>query len=96
MVDRDEREPGVQGQQEPRTFWVRSTEKSKEDGGNTVVLWETDPAHPKGEVLIAGHKPVEVGMTPRVSQLLRDGKLVKTAAPRPEPKVAGKQLDAGK
>lgn len=65
----------------PKRMWVRSALRPKEDGGNQVVLWERDDAHPNGEVLIAGRKPVEVGMTPAVSQLLRDGKIVETTAP---------------
>jgi len=70
------------------TIWVRSTEKPKEDGGNTNILWEKDARHPKGEVLIAGRKPVEVGVTPAVSQLLRDGKIIKVNPPKQEAKNA--------
>lgn len=85
--DKDQREGGPEeqaqgGGQGPKTLWVKSTLPKQEDGGNKVVLWEKDPAHPKGEVLIAGDNPVEVGLTPAVSQALRDGKVVEAGGPR--------------
>lgn len=61
------------------TILVRSTLKSKTDGGETVALFERDAAHPGGEAYVAGSDPVEVGITPRVSQLLREGTLEEVA-----------------
>ena len=52
---------------------VRSTLTPKKDGGDVVVLWEQDDAHPGGQAFIAGPAPVEVALTPAVSKLLRDG-----------------------
>ncbi|HEX8747397.1 MAG TPA: hypothetical protein VF717_09360 [Pyrinomonadaceae bacterium] len=86
MADERDQQQGATEQHEPRTIWVRSALKSEEDGGNKVVLWEKDDAHPKGEILIAGKKPVEVAMTPAVSQLLRDGKIARIPAPKAESK----------
>jgi len=40
-----------------------------------VVLWERDPAHPGGEVFIAGEAPVSAGLTEAVLIRIRDGRL---------------------
>ena len=57
--------------------------KKRPDGGYPVALWERDPSHPDGEIWISGPGEVEVGVTPEVSRLLREGVLV-------EAKAAGK------
>jgi hypothetical protein len=46
------------------------------NGADVVALWEKDPAHPGGEVYIAGDKPVEVALTPEVVKRIREGVLV--------------------
>ncbi len=43
---------------------------------NQVALWERHPAHPGGEVYIAGDEPVEVGDTPAVRSRLKTGVLI--------------------
>lgn len=63
-----------------KTFHVRSTLPVGEDGGNSIALWERDPAHPNGEVWIAGPDAVEVGDTAAVQQAITDGKLEKVTA----------------
>lgn len=45
-----------------------------------VALWERHPAHPGGEVLIAGERVYAVGDTPAVREALRDGRLVEIKA----------------
>lgn len=58
-----------------------------------VALWERDPAHPGGEVFIAGNggPAVRVARTPAVLAALAAGRLVAVApavpvvAPEPEP-----------
>jgi len=43
---------------------------------NQVALWERHPAHPGGEVFIAGAGEFEVAATPAVEARLRNGRLV--------------------
>jgi hypothetical protein len=55
-----------------------------------VALWERDPAHPGGEVFIAGPGEFEVGQTERVRAYLKQGRLARVedpgeAEPKPEP-----------
>lgn len=45
--------------------------------GDRVAFWERHPAHPGGEVLIAGAAVFEVGDTVEVQNALKDGRLVK-------------------
>ena len=45
-------------------------------GDATVALWERHPAHPDGEVFLAGPGEFEVAMTPAVEARLRNGRLV--------------------
>jgi hypothetical protein len=45
-------------------------------GDPTVALWERHPAHPGGEVFLAGPGEFEVAMTPAVEARLRNGRLV--------------------
>jgi hypothetical protein len=45
-------------------------------GDSTVALWERHPAHPDGEVFLAGPGEFEVAMTPAVEARLRNGRLV--------------------
>lgn len=51
-----------------------------------VALWERDPAHPGGEVFIAGNggPAVRVARTPAVLHALTTGVLVAVAPPEPE------------
>lgn len=42
-----------------------------------IALWERNPAHPTGEVLITGEQAFEVGDTPAIRAALRLGTLVK-------------------
>lgn len=48
----------------------------EQSAGNPVALWEKHPAHPGGEVLIAGDKPVRVARTERVVEKLRAKELI--------------------
>lgn len=59
---------------------VFSALDDRADGGSPVALSEYHPAHPGGWAYIAGKTPVSVGLTPRVSQLLREGVLIEVAA----------------
>jgi hypothetical protein len=47
--------------------------------GNSVALWERHEAHPNGEVMIAGDKPVRAARTERVVQKLRAEELVQVS-----------------
>jgi hypothetical protein len=53
---------------------------------NRVALWERHPAHPGGEVFIAGERAVDVAGTAAVQRALKDGRLVEVA---PSQSVAG-------
>jgi len=55
---------------------VKSTLKQQPDGGHPVALYERDPAHPGGEVFVAGDTPVEAAITVGVVRAIQDGKLV--------------------
>lgn len=50
-----------------------------QSAGNPVALWEKHEAHPGGEVLIAGDKPVRVARTERVVEKLRNEELVQVS-----------------
>ena len=56
-----------------------------------VALWERHPAHPGGEVWLAGAGEYDVAATPAVAARLRNGSLVQVeaTAPAPEPKGTG-------
>lgn len=58
-----------------------------------VALWERHPAHPGGEVWLAGAGVYDVAATPAVAARLRNGTLVQVeaAAPAPEPKGTGER-----
>lgn len=45
-------------------------------GSGVVALWERHPAHPGGEVFLAGGGVFDVALTPAVEARLRDGRLV--------------------
>jgi predicted flap endonuclease-1-like 5' DNA nuclease len=60
------------------TIWVRSGEE-----GGRVALFERNPAHPGGEVFVAGDDVAEVALTPAVVEALRRGRLVKVDGPTP-------------
>lgn len=62
-------------------MWVRSNLADK----NKIALWERDPAHPNGEVLITGAQTFEVGDTPAIRAALRLGTLVEVEAAAGEP-----------
>lgn len=64
----------------PQEYKRRGNELHLEPSvGRAVALWERDPAHPGGEVLVAGDRPVRVARTERVVEKLRDGELVQLA-----------------
>lgn len=72
-----------------KTINVRGTAAANPDGSYPVALWEKDPAHPTGEVYIAGPAPVAAAETPGVNGALRDGLIEKCdAAPAPAPPPA--------
>lgn len=50
----------------------------------TVALWERHPAHPGGEVWLAGAGSFDVAATPAVLARLRDGRLVAVESIREE------------
>jgi hypothetical protein len=59
-------------------------------GGHPVALWEKHPAHPAGEVLVSGSRPVRVARTERVVEKLRAEELVQVAdATEPVSELAG-------
>ncbi len=65
-----------------------------EPDSGRVVLWERHPAHPTGEVWLAGAGEYDVAATPAVVARLRDGRLVQVdpaAAPAPEPVSTGER-----
>jgi len=65
-----------------------------EPESNRVALWERHPAHPHGEVWLAGAGEYDVAATPAVMSRLRNGTLVKVdtvAAPAPEPVSTGER-----
>lgn len=61
--------------------------KVKAANPETITFWETDPAHPGGEVFVAGDKVVEVGETPAVHRRIASGELVVVGAKAPETEV---------
>lgn len=55
-----------------KTIQVRGAGKDRK-----IVLWEKDPAHPNGEVVVSNDgKAHEVGETAQVKRLIGDGRLV--------------------
>lgn len=62
--------------------WM-TVEAARDDG--RVALWEKDPAHPDGEVFVAGgNGRHEVARTPAVLRALAEGRLIE------RPKVKGR------
>lgn len=57
-------------------IWIASTLPTQDDGGDKVVLFEQDRAHPDGEAFVAGPKPVQVARTAGVERVLREGTAV--------------------
>ncbi len=51
--------------------------------GNQVALWDRDPRHPGGEVFVVGERVVEVALTPRVREALKQGRIVEVAEEHP-------------
>jgi len=63
----------------PNLTWVKP---SKDQEPATIVLWERSDDHPGGEVYILGDSgPVQVAMTPAVTQRLKRGQLVEVDRP---------------
>jgi len=60
-----------------RTIHVRA----KDPTSKRVALWERDPAHPGGEVMVGGSKVVEVALTTEVTRRLANQVLEEVAAP---------------
>lgn len=62
-------------------IWVKAGDPTR------VGVTERHPAHPDGEVWVAGEKPGQVAETPLVLQFLNTGQLVRTGGPQatPEP-----------
>jgi transglutaminase-like putative cysteine protease len=60
-----------------------------------VTLWERHPAHPGGEIWLAGAGEFDVAATPAVLARLRSGQLVtvETVAAPPEPPATGERPD---
>lgn len=56
--------------------------------GDRVAFWERHPAHPGGEVLIAGAAWLEVGDTVEVQNALKDGRLVEIRTVKVQPRKA--------
>jgi hypothetical protein len=56
--------------------------KAHPNTGERVAIWEVDPAHPGGEIYVAGQDsdPVEAAETAGVLGALRDDRLVKVTA----------------
>lgn len=50
-----------------------------------VALWEVNPDHPGGEVLVAGPSVFEVATTPKVLHKLATGELVKVGGEKAAP-----------
>lgn len=67
VVKADKSEKGV--------IRVRGALGVKPDGSGEVVLFERDERHPGGEAFVAGLDEVDVFPTPRVTALIREGKL---------------------
>ncbi len=59
-----------------KKVFVRSNFVPDADGGNVVALYENHAAHPSGEVYVAGSTPVEVALTERVAEALKDGQIL--------------------
>lgn len=55
---------------------------------NRVALWERHPAHPGGEVWLAGAGEFDVAATPAVVARLRDGRLVAVESVQEEEQTA--------
>jgi hypothetical protein len=58
------------------TMRVKSALGTNADGSAQVAFWEKDPAHPEGEVFVAGDEEVTVGRTGPVLGAIGDGRLV--------------------
>lgn len=61
---------------------------------NQVALWERHPAHPGGEVFIAGAGEFEVATTPAVEARLRNGRLVQVEAAAAPPSTEMRETAA--
>lgn len=61
----------------PGEVWVAAVPSPR------IALWDVDPAHPAGEVLLCGTdpRPQRVAETPRVLRALQEGRLVRVPAP---------------
>lgn len=62
---------------QPSYIKVKSNLPAKKDGGSQVALYEVNPAHPDGEVFIAGETVVEVAETSEVNRAIAEKRLVK-------------------
>jgi hypothetical protein len=66
----------VSDEQRDDTIRVKSANPEK------VGVWERDPAHPDGEVYVAGDAVVEVAQTALVLEKLRNRELVEVTGTR--------------
>ena len=73
---------------------VQSKLKANPDGSYPVAFWEVDPAHPGGEVFVAGPKLVEVAETGAVAGAIQDGRLRRVKAAAPEPAAEDEEEEA--
>lgn len=70
-----------------KLIWVKSCLKpsgNDPQAAGPVALWEKDPAHPDGEVFVAGDKPVQVAMTSAVEEAINTKRLEKVSGPADE------------
>ncbi len=63
-------------EQQSQLVRVVSGLKAEADGSNRVALWERHPAHPSGEVFVAGDIPVTVAKTKAVISKIEKGELI--------------------
>lgn len=58
------------------TVTVKATAKVRKEAPRKVILWEVDPNHPGGEVLIAADERIyEAATTPEINLRIRNGEL---------------------
>ncbi|HEX8264586.1 MAG TPA: hypothetical protein VF596_04120 [Pyrinomonadaceae bacterium] len=66
--------------QPEKLVWVTSNLVLLPDGGHALLVNETNPAHPAGEVWIADKKPHFVALTEKICEQLNAGNLVLISA----------------
>lgn len=106
MADETQEQDKRRAEREEPIYVKAITGLNFEDTGrDQVLLFENDPAHPQGNVMIAGPIPVKAGRTPGVLKLIADRKAeevseqeFKDAQPKPpvglSPDLVGMTADA--